>query len=69
MKKYTLADRRRLAVKPGITCIWQVSGRSTIDFSGQVELDARYIETASFWSDIKILLRTVPAVVGGKGAC
>jgi len=66
---YSLADRRRLAVKPGITCFWQVSGRSNIDFSGQVKLDVQYIETAGFWADIKILARTVPAVVGGKGAC
>jgi lipopolysaccharide/colanic/teichoic acid biosynthesis glycosyltransferase len=65
---YSPADRRRLAVKPGITCIWQVSGRSNIDFSGQVKLDVQYIETAGFWVDIKILLRTVRAVVAGTGA-
>ena len=66
---YTLADRRRLAVKPGITCIWQVGGRSEIDFSGQVKLDVRYIEAQSFWVDIKLLVQTVPAVLSGKGAC
>lgn len=66
---YSPADRRRLAVKPGLTCFWQVSGRSNIDFSGQVKLDVQYIETAGFWVDIKILLRTVRAVVGGNGAC
>jgi len=66
---YTLGDRRRLAVKPGITCLWQISGRSTIDFSGQVKLDVQYIETAGFWVDIKVLAGTLPAVVGGKGAC
>jgi lipopolysaccharide/colanic/teichoic acid biosynthesis glycosyltransferase len=66
---YSLADRRRLAVKPGLTCIWQVSGRSNIDFSGQVKLDVKYIETAGFWVDIKILMRTVRAVVTGNGAC
>jgi lipopolysaccharide/colanic/teichoic acid biosynthesis glycosyltransferase len=65
---YSPADRRRLAVKPGITCIWQVSGRSNIDFSGQVKLDVQYIETAGFWVDIKLLLRTVRAVVAGTGA-
>ena len=65
---YSPADRRRLAVKPGITCIWQVSGRSNIDFSGQVKLDVQYIETAGFWVDLKILLLTVWAVVGGRGA-
>jgi lipopolysaccharide/colanic/teichoic acid biosynthesis glycosyltransferase len=66
---YSLADRRRLSVKPGITCLWQISGRANIDFAGQVELDVDYIETQSFWSDLKILARTVPAVLSGEGAC
>ena len=66
---YSLADRRRLAVKPGITCFWQIGGRSEIDFSGQVQLDVDYIERQSFWVDVKILLQTVPAVLSGKGAC
>jgi len=65
---YTLADRRRLAMTPGITCFWQISGRSEIDFSGQVQLDVRYIESQSFWLDIKILVKTVPAVLFSKGA-
>jgi lipopolysaccharide/colanic/teichoic acid biosynthesis glycosyltransferase len=67
--KYSLADRRRLSAKPGLTCIWQVSGRSEIDFSGQVKLDVNYIESRSFWLDIKIIASTVPAVLSGKGAC
>lgn len=67
--RYSLADRRRLAVKPGITCLWQISGRSEIDFSGQVKLDVKYIESWSFISDLKILAMTVPAVLSGKGAC
>jgi lipopolysaccharide/colanic/teichoic acid biosynthesis glycosyltransferase len=67
--KYSPADRRRLAVKPGITCIWQVSGRAEIDFSGQVKLDVNYIETQSFLTDLVILARTVPAVLSGRGAC
>ena len=66
---YTPADRRRLAVKPGITCIWQVSGRAEIDFSGQVQLDVLYIESQRLWMDIKILAKTIPAVISGKGAC
>ena len=65
---YTLADRRRLAVQPGITCIWQISGRAEIDFPGQVRLDVRYIESRSLWQDIKILCKTVPAVLSGTGA-
>jgi exopolysaccharide biosynthesis polyprenyl glycosylphosphotransferase len=65
---YSLADRRRLAVKPGITCIWQVSGRAEIDFPGQVQLDVRYIESHSLREDVKILLKTIPAVLSGDGA-
>jgi len=66
--EYTLDDRRRLDAVPGITCIWQVSGRSNIDFKGQVRLDTQYIESRSFWFDIVLLLKTVPAVLFGKGA-
>jgi exopolysaccharide biosynthesis polyprenyl glycosylphosphotransferase len=66
---YSPAHRRRLAIKPGITCIWQISGRAEIDFSGQVRLDVDYIEQQSFWKDVQILARTVPAVLSGKGAC
>lgn len=69
VKLYSLADRRRLATLPGITCIWQISGRSEINFMGQVKLDLSYIECRSFWVDVKILARTVPAVLSGKGAC
>lgn len=67
--KYSLADRRRLAIKPGITCVWQISGRSEIDFSRQVKLDVAYIESQSFLKDLTILVRTIPAVISGKGAC
>lgn len=66
---YLPEDRRRLAVRPGVTCLWQVGGRSAIDFSGQVKLDVQYIETQSLWLDLKILLRTIPAVISGEGAC
>ncbi len=66
--QYSLSDRRRLEVIPGITCFWQVSGRSDIPFPQQVELDVQYIESLSFWVDIKILLKTIPAVLMGKGA-
>lgn len=69
VKLYSLADRRRLAAMPGITCVWQISGRSEIDFAGQVKLDVGYIENQDFWTDLKILALTVPAVVRAKGAC
>lgn len=65
---YTLADRRRLDVIPGLTCTWQVSGRSNIPFDEQVHLDVLYIESQSFWVDLRLLLKTVPAVLFGKGA-
>ena len=66
--EYTLLDRRRLEVVPGITCIRQVSGRSDIPFDQQVELDHEYIQSQTFLGDVKLLLRTVPAVLLGRGA-
>jgi len=65
---YSLRDRRRLDVKPGLTCIWQVSGRGDIPFDRQVELDVQYIESQSVWFDILLLLKTAPAILFGKGA-
>ncbi|MFA7056204.1 MAG: sugar transferase [Candidatus Cloacimonadales bacterium] len=66
--EYTLLDRKRLHVMPGITCLWQVKGRSDIPFDEQVQLDLQYIKSNSFWKDVKILLMTIPAVISGKGA-
>lgn len=65
---YSLEERKRLDITPGLTCIWQVSGRSEVPFHKQVKLDAKYIESQSVWLDIKILLKTVPAVLFGRGA-
>ncbi len=65
---YTYADRRRLDAKPGLTCIWQVSGRGDIPFDQQVKLDEQYINSKSFWFDVKLLFKTIPAVLTGKGA-
>lgn len=63
------AHRRRLSVKPGVTCLWQISGRNEVnDFSDWVRLDLEYIDNWSFWLDLKILLRTLPAVLLAKGA-
>ena len=58
--EYTLSDRRILDAIPGLTCIWQVSGRGDIPFDEQVELDVQYIESQSIWVDIKLLLGTIP---------
>jgi lipopolysaccharide/colanic/teichoic acid biosynthesis glycosyltransferase len=64
-----LAHRRRLSVKPGITCLWQVKGRNQIsDFKEWVRLDLEYIDNWSIWLDLKILLLTPPAVLRGTGA-
>ena len=68
VKEYTLEDRKRLHIKPGITCIWQVSGRSDIPFKQQVGLDEEYIKNRGFIRDIVILLKTIPAVLTGRGA-
>jgi lipopolysaccharide/colanic/teichoic acid biosynthesis glycosyltransferase len=66
--RYSIKDFRRLDVTPGLTCIWQVSGRGDIPFDEQVELDIQYIENQSLWLDTKLLLQTLPAVVTGRGA-
>lgn len=65
---YSAEDRQRLLAKPGLTCFWQVSGRSEIDFAGQVQLDLAYIRSSSVWTDLKLLFLTIPAVLLGKGA-
>lgn len=66
--EYTIDQCQRLAVTPGITCIWQVSGRSDVPFEQQVEMDLEYIHTQSFWNDIRLLALTIPAVLKAKGA-
>jgi exopolysaccharide biosynthesis polyprenyl glycosylphosphotransferase len=64
-----LAHRRRLSVKPGLTCLWQVKGRNNVrDFKDWVRLDLEYIDNWSLWLDVKILVRTVPVVLMGTGA-
>jgi lipopolysaccharide/colanic/teichoic acid biosynthesis glycosyltransferase len=65
---YTQAHRRRLGVCPGLTCIWQVSGRGDVPFEKQVEMDVEYVESHSFWLDVKLVACTVPAVLSGRGA-
>lgn len=68
VERYSREDRGRLLVKPGMTCLWQISGRSELTFKQQVELDKQYINSRSILLDIKILLKTIPAVLTGKGA-
>ena len=68
VRQYQRWQRRRLSVKPGITCTWQVSGRSNISFDQWMKLDLEYIDTWSLWQDIRICFRTVPAVLLSRGA-
>jgi lipopolysaccharide/colanic/teichoic acid biosynthesis glycosyltransferase len=68
VNKYTLEHRRRLGVRPGLTCIWQVSGRADIPFERQVQMDVDYVESHTFWLDLKLVASTVPAVLTGRGA-
>ncbi len=66
--KYEAWQRRRLSVRPGLTCIWQVSGRNQISFEEWMYLDMQYIDHWSFKDDLALLLRTVPVVLTGRGA-
>lgn len=66
--RYQGMQALRLSVKPGLTCFWQVSGRSRITFEEWMDLDLRYVRTRSFWGDMILVLRTIPAVLGSRGA-
>ena len=66
--EYRRSDYQRLDALPGITCKWQVSGRSDIPFEQQVEMDIDYIEHQSLWNDIVLLMKTIPAVIFARGA-
>jgi len=66
--QYTPAQARRLLVKPGLTCLWQVSGRSQLDFTEWMALDLAYVRQRSLRFDLWVLSRTIPAVIERKGA-
>ena len=68
VQQYERWQRRRLSVKPGVTCLWQVSGRNNIDFEDWMKLDLEYIDSWSLRLDLKILLRTIPAVISARGS-
>jgi len=68
VREYSIEERQRLLARPGLTCFWQVAGRSEIDFAGQVRLDVEYIRSKSLRLDFLLLLKTIPAVLLGKGA-
>ena len=61
-------QRKRFSVKPGLTCIWQISGRSNLSFEKWLELDLKYIDEWDLWMDLKILFKTIPVVIKGSGA-
>ncbi len=66
--QYEQWQHRRLSVKPGVTCTWQVNGRNNIDFDDWMKLDLDYIDNWSLWNDTKIIAKTIPAVMKGSGA-
>jgi exopolysaccharide biosynthesis polyprenyl glycosylphosphotransferase len=68
VKKYEWLFRKRLSVKPGVTCIWQISGRNNVSFDRWMEMDHEYVENWSVWLDLRILVRTIPAVLFSRGA-
>ena len=61
-------QRQRLVVKPGLTCYWQISGRANVEWDEWVEMDLQYIKDMSLWTDAKMILKTIPAVIRGDGA-
>jgi lipopolysaccharide/colanic/teichoic acid biosynthesis glycosyltransferase len=65
---YKQWQRRRLRMRPGLTCLWAVAGRDNVDFETWMKLDMQYIDTWSLALDWKILLRTIPRVLSGRGA-
>ena len=66
--QYEPWQHRKLSVKPGVTCLWQVNGRNEIDFDDWMRLDLEYIDNWSLWLDTKLLARTIPAVIKSRGA-
>jgi len=68
VKRYARWQRRRLSMKPGLTCLWQTSGRNEVDFDEWMRLDMEYIDTWSLTKDVKIILKTIPAVLFARGA-
>lgn len=68
VEKYSSWHKKRLRVRPGITGLWQVSGRSELPFEDMIRLDIYYIENWSLWMDFRIVLRTIPTVLFGSGA-
>jgi exopolysaccharide biosynthesis polyprenyl glycosylphosphotransferase len=68
VSQYERWQRRRLSMEPGLTCLWQTSGRNNLDFQTWMKMDLEYIDNWSLWMDIKIILKTIPSVLARRGA-
>jgi lipopolysaccharide/colanic/teichoic acid biosynthesis glycosyltransferase len=68
VERYAAWHRRRLSVKPGLTCLWQISGRSEVAFEDWVRMDLWYLKNQGLWTDLKLLARTPRSVLSGRGA-
>jgi lipopolysaccharide/colanic/teichoic acid biosynthesis glycosyltransferase len=68
VEQYKRWQRRRLRMRPGLTCLWAVSGRDALDFETWMKMDMQYIDSWSLALDWKIMLRTIPRVLTGRGA-
>jgi lipopolysaccharide/colanic/teichoic acid biosynthesis glycosyltransferase len=68
VEQYKSWQRRRLSMRPGLSCLWQIRGRNNIDFDEWMKLDLEYLDNWSLWLDFKILIKTIPVVLFGIGA-
>ena len=68
MEECSEYEKQRLTVRPGLTCYWQISGRANIAWEQWVELDLEYIEDMSLWTDVRMIIKTIPAVFSSEGA-
>ncbi|MBI5050250.1 MAG: sugar transferase [Nitrospirae bacterium] len=68
VERYEIWQRRRLSMKPGLTCLWQTNGRNNVDFEKWMKLDLEYIDEWSLELDFKIMLKTIPVVLFSIGA-
>ena len=66
--EYQPWQHRRLSIKPGISCTWQVNGRNHVHFERWMQMDLEYIDNWSLWGDIKLMAKTIPAVLKAEGA-
>jgi lipopolysaccharide/colanic/teichoic acid biosynthesis glycosyltransferase len=68
VEQYVTWQRRRLRMRPGLTCLWAIRGRDRLDFENWMKMDLEYIDNWSLWLDLKIVLYSIPMVLAGRGA-